>query len=171
MRNKFFGLIILGVLAGALLMPVSRAQQPTTGRAADAQRTERRAQREAQHAEEIKAAIESIARAFEAQDLAALGELVSPDWQLYSARANKLSAERLFAIFAERFPEKNLHIRLSDIKVQLLGNGGAFATYDGKLGPRGEEGADFIFTSVFRLDRETNRWINVHMHETMRPTN
>lgn len=114
---------------------------------------------------EIEQVISSAWDALSSQDLDLFNRYVRPDWQLYTARGNKMDAETLFGMHRQNI--RNFALESSNMNIEQKGDI-AWVTYDAEMSglARGEEwGGSFILTNI--LVRVNGEWKIAHMHESL----
>jgi hypothetical protein len=115
----------------------------------------------------IRNLIDQTWSALSEQNLEKFNKYVLSDWQLYTARGNKMSAKSLINLHKKNLT--NFNLDYSDLKIHVQ-DSIAWATYDATMSGQwqGEDwGGQFIFTNVFVRDKE--QWKVAHMHESEKP--
>ncbi len=112
----------------------------------------------------IKTLIDSLWKSLQEQDLAAFKANCTENWNLYTARGIKLSADELFEMHKANVRDFNLVS--SQVNIHISGDM-AWGTYDAEMSGqiKGKPwGGSFIFTNIFQ--KEDGKWMCVHMHES-----
>lgn len=113
----------------------------------------------------IESTIGALWSALGRQDEADFRTLVTPDWQLYTARGTAVDTATLLA--AHRANLREFRLEASEVEVRIRGDL-AWATYRARMSAvrRGEPwSGDFLMTNVFERG-DDGRWRCVHAHES-----
>jgi ketosteroid isomerase-like protein len=158
MKSPAYGLFLAFVVALAGNPLRTEAQDMTKSQAARGVN--------AKEAQAIQAVIDGAWEALRKQDLNAFRQHCSDPWLLYTARGNKFSADKLFAVHKANI--RDFRLVASNVRIRVAGDI-AWATYDAELSGqlKGEPwGGSFIFTNIFR--KKDGKWLCIHMHESKR---